>query len=264
MSSVDNESEVMAKLQHWITEPRIEINQKGVKTYQIDNHCNFIFYSNERNPVRLKSGQRRIHTAERQNDKIVLSPNELRTLTSGEELDAFAEVLQRWPVVVEDVTRILHTEAADNIHEASTSINMLIAEAIMKGDLQFFVDRMPSDAEAAADFFNRMNPIGLYKGLLNRCSADADSSRMTVLTDEDLFILFRTLIPDSRYFQDSKTWRKRHYKTLGLGIDRQHRHPIDYTKRVRGVLTKWAVPNEPLLAPPQPVENVTPIKAKKR
>jgi hypothetical protein len=52
-------------------------------------------------------------------------------------------------------------------------------------------------------------------------------------------VLFRTLIPDPRYFQDSKTWRMRHFESLGLRLK-----PVwsaGHHKTVRGLKVNWQI-----------------------
>jgi hypothetical protein len=242
--AVDNQAEVMSKLRHWITESRIEINQKGVKTYPAETFCNFLFTANSRTPMVITSDDRRFNIPPRQESQIFFTPNELLTLEKCDELDAFADLLQRWPLDTMAVHHIVETDARNDVHEATTGINQLIAEAIIAGNLQFFVDRMPSEAESQADFFNRFNPIGMYKQLIDKYIALATDGQSCIVPEEELFMLFRTLIPDTRYFQDSKTWRKRHYKSLGLDVDKQHRQAGSWDKRVRGVLVEWTLPQD--------------------
>ena len=88
------------------------------------------------------------------------------------------------------------------------------------------------------------------------------SHEKPVLSEEEAFVLFRTLISDNRYFQDSKTWRKRHYKSLGLDFDKQHRAG---KSRLRGIRIQWQ-PAEALEADapaPAKTSNVTPIAKRK-
>lgn len=244
MGAVDNRAELQAKLRHYITDSPITINQKGKKTYEADSYANFFFNANERAAVHVTNDDRRYNIPNRQEQQLFLTPNELQRLASGVELDELADILQRWPVDAHATARIVDTQARRDMHEASTAINQLIAEAIMKGDLQFFIDRLPTESEAMADFHNRFNPLGLLKSNIDEYIKAADAGEPAVLTDEHLFLLFRTLIPDVRYFQDSKTWRKRHYKSLGLDVDRQQRMPGDYNRRVRGVLVNWKKPED--------------------
>jgi hypothetical protein len=255
---VENPTEVMSKVRHWITEDDIEINQKGVKTYQAKTFCNFLFTANSRKPITITADDRRFNIPSRQENQIHFTPNELITLEQRSELDSFAAMLQRWPVNAMAVHHIIEPEARADVHEATTGINQLIAEAIIAGHLQFFVDRMPSEAESQSDFHNRFNPIGLYKPLLDKYISMATDGLACIIPEEELFCLFRTLIPDTRFFQDSKTWRKRHYKSLGLDVDRQHRLPGNGAVRARGVLVEWRLPER--IPAKADATNVTPMR----
>lgn len=242
IKSVDSAEDLMAKIKMWITDSPLPIRKMRTDVYEADNFSNFILHTNTRTPVAVSGTDRRFNFGERQDQRLFFTPNELRALHAGDELEAFADVLQRWPVDELAVTQVIDTAARQDAHEATTSINQLVAEAIQRGDLQFFLDRIPSDAEAAADFNNRFNTIGLFKAQMDKYIAAAQKGEAYILPEEDLFVLFRTLIPDTRFFQDSKTWRKRHYKSLGLDPDKQHRAPGSWDKKVRGVKVEWKKP----------------------
>ena len=122
---------------------------------------------------------------------------------------------------------------------------------------------MPSDAEAQADFHNKFNTLGLFKDKLGTYTSDAETPQKSLVKDEDLFILFRTLIPDTRFFQDSKTWRKRHYKALGLNLEGQHRVPGRPQDRERGMLIQWLAPEYKIAEAPKPTNKVVSIGRKK-
>lgn len=249
---VPNAHELMAKLRHWITDSPLSIRRMNVDHYNAPNFSNFIFFANERTSVAVSADDRRFNFSERQETEINYTPNELLVLKEGKELQAFADVLRRWPVDVEAVTKIITTRTQADVHEATTPVNQLIAEAIIKGDLQFFLDRTPSDTEAASDFFNRFNPLGLYKAVMDKYIKAAQVDTPAVVTEPELFTIFRTLIPDTRYFQDSKTWRKRHYKTLGLDISKQFRIPGEWDKREYGMQVAWIKPDS---IPPLQISN---------
>lgn len=240
--AADNIEDVMSKLRNWIADEEVSVRKMRTDVYNARNHANFLLNTNKPAPAQVSSTDRRFNFGEWQSQRWFPTPNELAKLKEGAELDDFADMLLRWPVDENAAAMVIDTEAKRNAHEASTSINQLIAEAILKGDLQFFIDRMPSDAEAAADFFNRFNPIGTFKSQVDSYIEAAMDGRTLILGDEDLFFLFRTLIPDTRYFQDSKTWRKRHFKSLGLDTDKQHRLPGSWNKRERGVKVQWQPP----------------------
>jgi len=240
--AVGNAEALDQKLKHWITDELVTIEEKRVTMYTAKTFCNFIFFSNNMSPVLMPSDDRRYNVCERQAERWYPTPNELTVLTEGSELEAFVDVLSRWPVDELMVSKVIDTKAKRDIHEATTSINQLIAEAIMRGDLAFFSERMPSEAEATADFFNRFNPIGMYKSLLERLNSEAHAGVASNVSDEDLFVLFRTLITDTRYFQDSKTWRLRHYKSLGLDL-KKARVPGTRSEYTQAIRVKWTPSN---------------------
>lgn len=244
--SVDNSADAHAKLLHYISDEIIEINQKGVGTYAAKTYANFLFNTNKRTPATITKDDRRFNIAERQEKRLFFTPNELQALAAGVELDAFADVLERWPIDEGKAAMVIETSARSDVHEATTSINQLIAEAVMSGDLQYFVDRMPSETEAVADsrMGQRFNPLSMYRTLIDTYIDAAKRGKSTIVTEDDLFILFRTMIPDERFFQDSKVWRRRHFKGLGLDVDKRVRHPDDWKVRERGVVVKWRMPED--------------------
>lgn len=259
-NAVENQAELMTKMRHYVTENPIEINQKGMKTYQAETFCNIFLAANAKAPIIITGDDRRFNIPARQEQQLFFTPNEIKGLMEGVELDGFADVLQRWPVDMAATRQIIETEARANVHESTTSINQLIAEAIVRGDLQFILDRIPSDAEATADFFNRFNPIGMLKANLDSYIDAAIKGETMILSEEHLFAIFRTLIPDTRFFQDSKTWRKRHYKSLGLDVDKQHRLPGSWDAKVRGIKVDWIKPEN--VSAPDSTGKVTSIKKK--
>lgn len=247
--AVDNVHELQAKLRHYITDSPIQIRKMQTDHFDAPSFTNFLFFANDRAPVVITSDDRRFNVTERQEKQIFFSPNELIALKDGAELEAFADVLARWKVDELAVHKVIQTQARQDMHEATTTINQQIADAIMAGDLQFFIDRTPSKHEAEADFYGRFSPLTMFNEKIDAFIDAATKKRALVLKDHDIFPLFRTLIADSRYFQDSKTWRMRHYKSLGLNLDGRHRHPDDWKKTERGLLVQWKMPAE---LPPKP------------
>lgn len=265
VNASDNNAALMAKLRHYITDSEIMIRRMRADPYPAETYFGCLFFSNKKTPVITSSHDRRFNIAEWQDARLFFTPNEYALLQAGAELDDVADVLQRWPVDLEALTRVVETEARQRVHEATSSINQLIADAVLAGDLQFFIDRMPSDAEATADFHNRFNPIGLFQQLVDQYIEAAASGQQVLVKDEDLFVLFRTLIPDVRYFQDSKTWRKRHYKALGLEVDKQVRVPGNWNERDRGLLVTWKLPEGADIPKKAKTEDrVVPMRRKKK
>jgi len=250
--STENRAGVMSKLQHWITEAKIMVHQKGKDAVEKPNYANFIFAANENDPVEIQNDDRRFNVAKRQEQRFYFSPNDYLILTSGEELPVFADVLLRWPVDEAAVRTLLNNEARDLIHESTTNIGSLIAENLRKGNLAFFIDRMPTDIEAMYDFKNGVSPLSLYKAFIDSAIAGSKD----VVTYDDLYIVFRLLIPDTRYFQDGKTWRLRYFRSLNLDTSKSVYSQV-LKATTRGIYVDWKLPDGVSVCKS---ENVTSIK----
>lgn len=233
---VENTAELLAKMNHYITDSPVSVRKMSTDWYEAPSYINVIITSNQRVPTIVTSDDRRYNIPARQETQLFLTPNELLSIQTEKELGVFGDILRNWKVNIDNVRKPMDTEAKRDVHEANTSVNTLVAEAVINGDLQFFVDRMPSDAEAAADFHNQFSVLPLFKQKIAEYAQAATDQTESIVTDEDLFVLFRTLIPDTRFFQASKTWRRRHYKMLGLDVEKQHRIGKD---RVRGMKVQW-------------------------
>lgn len=254
MRATENQYDTEAKIRHYITDSPIEIRAMQREHQSTPNYSNFLFFSNKRTSVNVAKGDRRFNICEWQPKKLNPTPNEILILSRGEELETFADVLSRWPVDEVKVRTLIQTQTARDVHEATSTINVLIAEAIMDGNLQFFFDNMPSDMDAAHAFNNKPNPLPAYRTAMQSYLVAAQQGEVVYLKDTDLYVLFRTLIPEDRYFQDGKMWRTKHYKQIGLKHDQQHRLP-GTTKKVYGQAVQWKMPENTEMLPEEMPKN---------
>lgn len=253
MSAVNNQADLMMKLKHWITEDSITINAKNKQPIEIHNYSNFLFFSNERNVVQISGSNRRFNVCPRQEEKIFPLPNEMVILKEHVELADFAQLLADWPVNEKLVRDVIKTEAAEFMHEMTSPISAQIAEAILRGDIQYFIDRQPSDIEATADFGpNQTNTLSLYKDQIDQVLA----GKLDVLVKEHLYIFFRTLLPDPRYFSNSPRHRDRFYAQNGLNV--KQTWSAATKTNLRGIKIDWKraerPPHRPVRAPGKVVE----------
>jgi hypothetical protein len=258
VSAVENRVSFMDKLGHYVTEETITIHAKGRDAVERPSFASFILAANRRDPVEKRGGDRRYNIARRQEKRLFINPNDYTAFQAGEDLEAFADVLLRWPLDEEQVRVLLDNEASQLVHESTVPIGDLIAERIKHGDIAFFIDHMPSDNESMNDFKHGLSPLSLYKKIVD----DILARRKDVLTFEDLYVLFQTLIPDPRYFQSSRIWRGRYFKSLGLDTTKKVYSKVA-VQSVRGFQVDWQIPPE--LEPPVPkTEKVVPLKKRKR
>lgn len=61
-TGVTDRFNVLSHLKTWITEPHIPVSDKYIRSYTIDNYCNFFFFSNAVNALPLDAEERRFYT----------------------------------------------------------------------------------------------------------------------------------------------------------------------------------------------------------
>ena len=87
---------VNSKVKAIITDPELQINEKNVKAYFVENYANCLFYSNESIPVLIESGDRRFNVVKTGVKLVIKSwfadPAEF-FIKVEEELPAFAQYL---------------------------------------------------------------------------------------------------------------------------------------------------------------------------
>lgn len=244
IDAVKNNEALMMKLYHWITDSPVEIHAKNKNPVKRPSFTNFIFCTNGMRPVIVSGSNRRFNITDRQETRFIFTPNEFEALKAQDELGILADMLHRWPIDEARVRTLIETEHSKQMHVMTTPINAQIAEAIRTGDIQFFIENMPSDVESSSDFGNKVNPLPLYKGIVDAVL----QGQKSVLPEEDLYVLFRTLIPNPAFFQDSSIWRRKHYAGHGLIIKPNHDPHLKTT--VRGVKVTWRLPKG--IVPPKP------------
>ena len=178
---------VIANLKNFITEPTATIRLMNRNSYPVNNYTSWIFASNKSEPVSIDKDDRRFNIGPRQNVKIVLSDKELDKITT--ELQDFHDFLATYPLDHEAAHTPLNSEARNDMIELSQTTSESTAGALLEGNMQYFVDQLPTSDAYKADQRN-MNRVENYRkvlcDLLDRASK---TGRCCVLRDE-LFIIF--------------------------------------------------------------------------
>lgn len=232
MSAAQNEQDLNNKLYHIITESPLMIHGKNKKPVERENFTNFIFDSNQDDPVVISKTNRRFNVAPKQGEPITFTANEFATLEGGAELELFADALLRWPYSETEARKVIQTRAAQIMHESTVSAVELIAENLLNGNIDFFIERMPSEIEAKIEFsLAGYDPLPAYRTMLESII----DGKKPVLKYEDVFILFRTLVPDPKFFKSSKLWYVKRFESLGI-IEQEVR--IGRAK-MKGIVVEW-------------------------
>lgn len=214
-------SELRSKLYNWIAEPRVAIRDLRTKEYWVDNTANFIFTSNSSKPVQIEPGDRRFNVGERQDQRLIFTPNEYAILATGEELPEFARLLGLWSINERMLLHPYSGDAKQSMYEATHSLPERIARAIHEGDTGFFIESRPTPIQLQSDLIGKPLPIGPYDELLKAMV----EGNLNVLRRDDLYVLFRVVIGhNERLFPDNNAEQKRTFQKLGLLFNRKESH----------------------------------------
>ena len=138
---------VNSKVKAIITDPELQINEKNVKAYFVQNYANCLFYSNESIPVLIEAGDRRfnvVKTGVKLVNKSWFSDPDIFFAKVKEELPVFAQYLMNFNY--------------DSI-KAKAVMNNSVKESLVnvgKNRYQEFADRLKSKD---ADWFNESQVI---------------------------------------------------------------------------------------------------------
>lgn len=178
---------VIANLKNFITEPTVTIRLMNRNSYPVNNYTSWIFASNKSEPVSIDKDDRRFNIGPRQNVKIVLSDAELDRVAG--ELQDFHDYLATYPLDHEAAHTPLISEARGDMIELSQTTSESTAFALQDGDMQFFIDQLPTSEAYKADQ-RSMNHVENYrKVIVDMLDRSAKTGRCVVLRDE-LYSIF--------------------------------------------------------------------------
>jgi len=133
---------VMANLKNMITEPEVSVRKMHSAGYTVPNWSNWIFLTNQPDPVQIEATDRRFNVGEYQQEKLVISSAEVDALEH--ELPVFANYLRTRAADLDRAREVLENEARAQMRAASMNSVDATAHALMAGDLEFFWDALPA------------------------------------------------------------------------------------------------------------------------
>lgn len=216
---------IMANIKNYITEPYVTVRRMRQSSYEIQNHCAWLFGSNMPDPVIVDSADRRFNVAVYQAIKLLISAAEISRI--ADELQNFAYFLQQYRVDTALARTPKHNTAKDNIIAVSKSSADVIAEAIINGDLSVLWEALPSIDASKLDNLAAFN-LGPYKQLIY----ELVQTKRNKLTREELYIIFNYNVGGIPSFPHKLTSYLKHrniqMKEIRMG-----------EKIVRGTVVEW-------------------------
>lgn len=227
MSALQRSKTINASLKNYIVEPRISIRRMHTTAFMAENFMNLIFASNMPDPVIIDPEDRRFNVALFQPTRLELTPAEFDALDS--ELELFYHYLMTRTADREKARIPLNNSAKQQMANMSRASIDFAIEALQKGDLQFFIECLPSDTTILARFDeDRANN---YKALLERIVKDEP----TAITRDELFVLLDYVVggmPRAPHkFTNLLKYHKCHIETVWRN-----------GKSQRGVKVHWKTP----------------------
>lgn len=182
-------TKVTAKLKNLIVEPSISIRKMYHPPYMAKNYSNMIFASNKPGPVEVSPDDRRFNVGSYQPIGIKLTSKEVEEQIP-DELHDFFSYLMSYPADTQRARKPLQSAARDLLIDISqTSVDSVTA-AILRGDLEFLWDCLPSSKESVSPLMEiKLRP---YKALVKRLVG----SLPTVLTRDDLHTILEWCVGD--------------------------------------------------------------------
>jgi hypothetical protein len=168
MKVVLSERGVMAKLREFITEAIIRNRKFGKGYFNLQNHTAWIFTSNKKDPVQIDPDDRRFNVGDEQRSKLNFDHLNMTMDEALEqiekELPAFAAYLMHCPCDRQQARTVMQTAARKHMQDMSISTGDRIADALIKGDMEFFLRLMDREAPKTA---LRANKLNAYRDLMH-------------------------------------------------------------------------------------------------
>jgi len=190
--ALENEKGVMAKLRNFITEPTITVRDMYSSAMEYANYTNWIFNSNMPDPVAIPKEDRRFNVGKYQPAKLGMTDAELAPLDS--ELQSFHDYLLSYPVDKHAVATPLDNADRSTLISISESSLDTVASALLKGDMEFFLDQLPSSSTYTSNV-QSMTRVEDYKHVLKTLMLRTDrTSGACNISRDELRAIFEYLV----------------------------------------------------------------------
>jgi len=226
-------AKIIAKLKTIIADTEISMRKLYQPARLIKNSCNVIYTSNMSDAIELPSDDRRTNVGRYQPARIPLSMAEIRQIEDGVEL---FEAYSYWMTREADLDKArfpLDNEARRQLIDTTMRSADSVAQALTKGNMQFFVELLPTQDDAmkvpnTESAFDSLRVTAAYRELVKEIVLTNKNN----LARDELRVLFQYCIGSVPLSPNKFTSYLRH-----------HRIHMDYVwngqRSVRGVQVHW-------------------------
>jgi len=161
---------VNSKVKAIITDPELQINEKNVKAYFVQNYANCLFYSNESIPVLIEAGDRRfnvVKTGVKLVNKSWFSDPDIFFTKVKEELPVFAQYLMNFNYDSIKAKTVMNNSVKESLVNVGKNRYQEFAERLKLKDADWFNESQVSIKNKLFDDMTYDNNIYITKKDLN-------------------------------------------------------------------------------------------------
>lgn len=232
-SALRDESGVIANMKSLITNTTAQIRMMNRNSYSVNNYTNWIFASNKPDPVSIDKNDRRFNVGAYQSQPFPRPTDEWLD-GIADELQDFHDYLMCYQVDKHAAGTPLESDARTTLIALSQSTAESTASALTEGDLDYFIDQLPTDDKYKSDM-QKLAKVSAYRRALYDIISRARADGVCNISRDELFTIFDYTVGGMNPSPTSFT------KYLG------HRQlavkPVSINqKAVRGIQTMWQNP----------------------
>lgn len=150
-SALHDEAGAIANLKSLITNPTAMIRAMLRNAYPVSNFTCWIFASNKPDPVNIPKNDRRFNVGPYQSIPFPKPTDEWLDSIATDELQTFWWYLMAYPADTALAATPLNNEARATLIELSQTTSETTADAIRDGNIQFFLDQLPTSNAYKSD-----------------------------------------------------------------------------------------------------------------
>jgi hypothetical protein len=172
-------AKAISEMKKLITADYVWVNQKFVQQRKVKNHVLYILSSNKPNPTQVDPNDRRFHVAEYQNTKLIMTDAEIRQLSK--EIEDLFHFLMQFDLDVDRARTPRETASRQNVQYLTRSSVDESAEALLHGNLEFFIENMPSSDSDEVIGLENATVVRKYKETIRtafQCAIEGNPQRL--------------------------------------------------------------------------------------
>lgn len=218
----------MADLKQQITEPIITIRKMRAAAREVRNYTNWIFSTNNKQPIRIEEGDRRYNVGDFCNEPLEMQvdTDEFVEKIHAELVDFNSYLITR-TANKKQASRVLHTEARASMIEGAMVTADVVSKAIRNGNLMKLYEWI-EDSQDIADN-TRFAQARAYEDLIHSLIM----TRRTNITRGELYTIFATTV--------GKVPREPAKFSQYLGHHEIKIKQVRVGKNVQGIQVDWVV-----------------------